>query len=65
MALNVGDIHKCPEGHIARILWINEDKTVIAVKCPRKHLGKVVKGRKIYDKNVVFLIKSEVSTARS
>ena len=53
----VGDVHKCPESHIARIVWINEDKTVIAVKCPRKHLGKVVKGRKTYDKNVVFLIR--------
>jgi len=57
MALNVGDIRKCPEGHMARIVWINEDKTVIAVKCPRKHLSKVVKGREIYDENVVFLIR--------
>ena len=57
MVFKVGDIHKCPEGHIARIVWINEDKTVIAVKCPRKHLRKVVKNRKIYDKNVVFLIR--------
>jgi len=57
MALNVGDVHKCPEGHIGRIVWINEEETVIAVKCPRKHLNKVVKGRKIYDENVVFLIR--------
>ena len=47
-------------GHMARIVWISEDKTVIAVKCPRKHLGKVVKNRKIYDKNVVFSSESEV-----
>ena len=57
MVFNVGDSHKCPEGHTARIVWINEDKTAIAVKCPRKHLRKVVKNRKIYDKNVVFLIR--------
>ena len=57
MALDVGDVHKCPEGHIGRIVWINEEETVIAVKCPRKHLSKVVKGRKIYDENVVFLIR--------
>jgi hypothetical protein len=57
MDLKVGDTHKCPEGHMARIVWINEDKTVIAVKCPREHLSKIVQGRRIYDKSWVFLIR--------
>jgi len=57
MEFKVGDIHKCPEGHIARVVWISEDKKVVAVKCPRKHLSKVVKNREIYHKNVVFLIR--------
>ena len=34
--LKVGDVYKCPEGHKANIVWISEDKKVIAVKCPRK-----------------------------
>ncbi len=43
MELNVGDTSKCPEGHKATIVWISENKKVIAVKCPRKHLNKVEK----------------------
>ena len=43
MELKVGDIFKCPEGHNAKIVWIREDKKVIAVKCPRRHLNKVEK----------------------
>jgi len=43
MELKVGDIFKCPEGHNAKIVWIREDKKVIAVKCPRRHLNKVAK----------------------
>jgi len=43
MELKVGDIYKCPEGHRASIVWISENEKVIAVKCPQKHLNKVVK----------------------
>jgi len=43
MELKVGDIYKCPEGHSAKIVWISEDKKVVAVKCPQEHLSKVVK----------------------
>ena len=74
MELKVGDIFKCPEGHKAKILWISEDKKVVAVRCPHKHFRKVAKvadytkpamsyrhypqkERKIYVKNMVFLIK--------
>ena len=62
MELKVGDSFKCPEGHKAKIVWISEDKKVVAVKCPQKHLKKVVKvsgkERKIYVRNMVFLIKN-------
>ena len=74
MELKVGDIFECPEGHEAKIVWISEDKKVVAVRCPHEHLSKVVKvvghtkfaltyrnqpreERKIYAKNMVFLIK--------
>jgi len=74
MELKVGDIFECPEGHKAKIVWISEDKKVVAVRCPQDHLSKVVKvvdhtkpalsyrnqpreERKIYAKNMVFLIK--------
>ena len=43
MELKVGDIYRCPEGHRASIVWISENEKVIAVKCPQKHLNKVVK----------------------
>jgi len=72
MELKVGGIFKCPEGHNATIVWISEDKKVIAVRCSQKHLKKVVKvadntkpamsghyprkERKIYVENMVFLI---------
>ena len=39
----VGDFYKCPEGHKAIIVWISEDKKLIAVKCPQRHFNKVVK----------------------
>ncbi|NIO37309.1 hypothetical protein GTO27_06340, partial [Candidatus Bathyarchaeota archaeon] len=71
--LRVGDSFKCPHGHEAIIVWISEDKKVVAVRCPQKHLKKVVKvadhkrpamsghrprkERRIYVKNMVFLIK--------
>ena len=74
MELKVGEIFECPEGHNARIVWISEDKKVVAVKCPQEHLKKVVKvadhtkpalsyrhrprkERKIYVRNMVFLIR--------
>jgi hypothetical protein len=41
--LKVGDIHKCPENHKAKIVWISEDKKVIGVKCPKKHFSKIKK----------------------
>jgi len=41
--LKVGDVYKCPEGHIAYIVWISENEKVIAVKCPRDHLVKIEK----------------------
>jgi len=43
MELKVEDDFKCPEGHKAKIVWISEDKKLIAVKCPRRHLSKVEK----------------------
>jgi hypothetical protein len=72
MVLNVGDIFECPEGHEARIVWISEDKKMVAVKCSQKHLRKVVnvniepalsnrnqprERREIYVNDMVFLIK--------
>jgi len=74
MELKVGDTFECPEGHKAKIVWISEDKKVVAVRCPHEHLSKVVKvvshskpalsyrhqpreERKIYVKNMVFIIK--------
>jgi len=43
MELKLGDIFECPEGHKAKIVWISEDKKVVAVRCPHEHLKKVVK----------------------
>ena len=43
MELNVGDIFECPEGHKAKIVWISEDKKVVAVRCPHQHFSKVAK----------------------
>ena len=60
MDLKVGDIYKCPEGHRASIVWISENEKVIAVKCSYEHFEKIEKvnnkERKIYIKDVVFLI---------
>jgi len=41
--LKVGDTYRCPEDHKAKIVWINKEKKVIAVKCKHKHLSKIVK----------------------
>ncbi|MDQ1278847.1 MAG: hypothetical protein QG670_107 [Thermoproteota archaeon] len=43
MELNVGDSFECPEGHNARIVWLSEDKKVVAVRCSHEHLSKVLK----------------------
>jgi len=43
MEFKVGDIYKCPEGHKAKIVWISEDKKLIAVKCAKRHFDKVAK----------------------
>ena len=43
MELKVGNSFRCPEGHKAKIVWISEDKKVVAVRCPCEHLKKVVK----------------------
>ena len=43
MELNVGGIFECPEGHNAKIVWLSEDKKVVAVRCSHEHLSKVVK----------------------
>jgi len=43
MKSKTGDIYKYPEGHKTKIVWISEDKKAIAVRCPQKHLSKVVK----------------------
>lgn len=76
MEFKVGEIFECPEGHNARIVWISEDKKVVAVRCPQEHLKKVVKvadhtkpalsyrhrprkERKIYVRNMVFLLRIE------
>ena len=60
MDLKVGDVYECPEGHKAHIVWINENEKVIAVKCSYEHFEKIEKvnnkERKIYIKDVVFLI---------
>ena len=55
--MKVGDAYRCPERHEAKIVWISEDKKIIAVKCPRNHFTKMVAGKEVYDKNYVFLIK--------
>jgi len=59
--LSVGDFYKCPESHKAKIMWISEDKKIIAVQCPRRHFSKVVKvadhERPVYVRNLVFLIR--------
>jgi len=59
--MKVGDNFECPEGHKATVVWISGDEKIIAVKCPKKHLKKVVKRagvmEKIYDKDMIFLIK--------
>ena len=43
MELKVGDAYKCPEGHMAKIVWISEDKKTIAVKCSHEHFDKIKK----------------------
>ena len=43
MEFKIGDIYKCPEGHESKIVWINEDRRVIAVKCPQRHFSKMKK----------------------
>lgn len=43
MELKIGDTYKCPEGHKATIVWISEDKKLIADRCPQRHFSKVVK----------------------
>jgi hypothetical protein len=73
MELKVGGIFECPEGHEAKIVWISEDKKVMAVECPQQHLRKVVnvhkepalsyrnqprEQKKMYVRNMVFLIKT-------
>jgi hypothetical protein len=61
MDFKVGDIYKCPEGHNAHVVWISENESVIAVKCSYEHFEKIEKvnnkERKIYNKDVVFLIR--------
>jgi|GEM_PF-2479337 len=61
MDLKVGDVYECPEGHRAIIVWINENEKTIAVKCSYEHFEKIEKvnnkERKIYNKDVVFLIR--------
>ncbi len=74
MDLKAGDVYECPEGHKARIVWISENESVIAVKCPYEHFSKVEKvaiqtksslpyrnhateERKIFTKDMVFLIR--------
>jgi hypothetical protein len=58
--LKIGDDYLCPEGHKATVVWISEDEEVIAVKCPKRHLKKIVKRagvmEKIYDNDMIFLI---------
>jgi len=71
MELIVGGNFKCPEGHTAKIVWLSEDKTVVAVTCPHEHLKSIVKvnlkpgqsardreKREIYVKNMVFIIRT-------
>ena len=41
--MKIGDIFECPEGHKAKIVWISEEKNIVAVRCPQEHLRKVVK----------------------
>jgi hypothetical protein len=43
IALNVGDVYKCPENHEAKIVWISENRKLIGVKCSHKHFSKVTK----------------------
>ena len=41
--MRVVDSFECPDGHKAKIVWISEDKKVVAIRCPENHLAKVVK----------------------
>jgi hypothetical protein len=56
IALKVGDAHKCPEDHEAKIVWISDNERLIAVKCSQKHFSKVIK--------VADFSKSRVSLGR-
>jgi len=56
MDMKIGDSYKCPEGHMAKIVWIHEDGKVIGVKCPKEHVSKVEQGKEVYAKDFVFLI---------
>ena len=57
MELIVGGNFKCPEGHTAKIVWLSEDKTAVAVECPHKHLKSArAREKEIYVKNMVFVI---------
>ncbi len=73
MVLKIGCTYKCPEEHDGKIVWISEDKKMVAVKCPRKHFSKIekvadlnksptmwrfqTKEKKIFVRNMVFLMK--------
>jgi hypothetical protein len=73
MELKVGDTYKCPEDHEAKIVWISEDRKIIAVRCPQKHFSKIAKvadhskpissrrfptkEKRVFVKNMVFLIR--------
>ena len=35
MEMKVGDSFKCPEDHKGTIVWISEDRKVVAVRCPQ------------------------------
>ena len=42
MELNVGGIFECPKGHTGKIVWLSEDKKVVAVACSHEHVRKTV-----------------------
>ena len=56
---NVGDHVKCPQcGVEARVVWVSQEKKVVAVKCMRSHshISSSTKTKEKTVKEIVFLI---------
>jgi hypothetical protein len=73
MDLKARDMYRCPEDHVGKIMWISEDRRIIAVRHPQRHFSKMMKvadhnksmisrhfhtkEKKVFVKNMVFLIR--------